>query len=255
MTNKTNTTSSGIYFDDGGSGTLPIIFLHSLAGNSGQWTAQLRHLRQTRRAIAIDLRGHGRSSFEGDFAIEAMARDADELANQLGLERFVLVGHSMGGCVAVAYAGAHPDRLAGLYLVDPSGDSTQMPAEEIQGYLGGLQSDNYGPMIEGYWMQILDQSTPETEETVMNDLRQTPQSTVVAASKALFNYNPVPDLNSYGGPKFSLITRFNQTPVGLTNLMPDLPHQLIDGTSHWLQMDKPQVFNDLLDRWLADVAP
>lgn len=254
MTMATTTTISGIYFDDGGSGSQPIIFLHSLAGNTNQWSAQLNHLRSTHRAIAIDLRGHGRSSSDEDFSIESMAQDVLEVVNQLGIERFILAGHSMGGSVAIAYAGAHPDRLAGLLLVDPSGDSTQMPVEEIQGYLGALESDAYVPMIEGYWQQILEGSTSETQEIVMTDLRNTAKDTVVGVSKALFNYNPVPHLISYDGPKFSMITRFNQTPVSLHNLVPDLPHQLLSGTSHWLQMDKPQEFNELLDNWLASLT-
>ncbi|MHA1964047.1 MAG: alpha/beta fold hydrolase, partial [Candidatus Thorarchaeota archaeon] len=126
--------TSNIYIDDGGDGSLPVVFVHSLAGNTQQWSAQLRHIRTTRRGIALDLRGHGQSSSpeNDDYAIDSMAQDIQMVIDQLGIQRFILVGHSLGGSVAVAYAGAYPQRVAGLLLVDPSGDSTQMPVEEVQ---------------------------------------------------------------------------------------------------------------------------
>ena len=125
---------SNIFVDDGGAGSVPVVFIHSLAGNTQQWSAQLNHIRTTRRAIALDLRGHGQSlpPANGDYAIDSMAQDIQMAIDQLGVERFILVGHSMGGSVAGAYAGAYPERVAGLLLVDPSGDSTQMPVEEVQ---------------------------------------------------------------------------------------------------------------------------
>ena len=50
-----------LHADDGGSGGVPVVFIHSYAGDTTHWTAQLAHLRKTRRAIALDLRGHGQS--------------------------------------------------------------------------------------------------------------------------------------------------------------------------------------------------
>lgn len=254
MQNQKKTFLSGIYIDDGGSGLLPVIFLHSLAGNTNQWAAQLNHVRQTRRAIAIDLRGHGRSSSNGNLTIESMAQDVHDIVNELDIERFILVGHSMGGSVAVAYAGTYPQQVAGLLLVDPSGDSTQIPIEEVQQYLGALESDAYVNVIEGYWHQILAGSTEATQATVISDLRQTSKTTVVSVSKALFSYNPMADLSRYDGPKLSVTTPLNEAPFSLHQLAPNLPHQMVTGTGHWLHMDKPQQFNEILDNWLASVA-
>lgn len=244
---------SNIYFDDGGTGSAPVIFIHSLAGNTQQWSAQLNHVRTTRRAIALDLRGHGQSlsPADGDYGIDSMAQDVQIVVEQLGLERFILVGHSMGGSVAVAYAGAYPERVTGLLLVDPSGDSTQLPAEEMQQYLGALESDAYSTVIEGYWNQILTGSTEMTETKVMQDLRDTPKATVVGVFQELFSYNPVPALKGYNGPKLSVITALNETPVSLHNLVPNLPHKKITGTGHWLQMDKPEEFNRIMDDFIA----
>lgn len=242
---------TGLFIDDGGSGGLPIVFLHSLAGNVGQWSAQLDYFRQDRRALAIDLPGHGRSDSDGDYAIESMARKIRVAIREQGIERFVLVGHSMGGSVASAVAGENPEQLAALLLVDPSGDSTQMPQEEVQGYLGALRSPAYQGVVEEYWQSILQGSTDQTKAQVMKDLRQTAKETVVGVSEELFNFNPVPSLKRYDGPIFSLITRFNEFPNSLHNLYPVIAHVKIDGTGHWLQMDKPAEVNAVLSRWLV----
>lgn len=246
---------SNIYIDDGGVDSVPAVFIHSLAGNTQQWSVQLNHIRTTRRAVALDLRGHGQSlpPANGDYAIESMAQDIQMVVDQLGIERFILVGHSMGGSVAGAYAGTYPERVAGLLLVDPSGDSTQMPVEEVQQYLGALGSEAYSSVVEGYWSQILTGSAETTEAKVMQDLRDTSKATVVGVFKELFKYNPVPALERYDGPRLSVITSLNETPFSLHELVSDLPHKMITGTGHWLQLDKPEEFNRTMDDFLAAV--
>ncbi len=247
---------SNIYIDDGGNGSVPVVFVHSLAGNTQQWSAQLNHIRITRRAVALDLRGHGQSlpTANDDYAIESMAQDIQTVVDRLGIERFILVGHSMGGSVAGAYAGTNPERVVGLLLVDPSGDSTQMPAEEVQQYLGALESEAYSSVVEGYWSQILAGSAETTEAKVIQDLRDTSKATVVGVFKELFKYNPVPTLERYDGPKLSVITSLNETPFGVHNLVSDLPHEVITGTGHWLQLDKPEEFNRIMDDFLTSIG-
>ena len=242
-----------IFIDDGGAGSMPVVFVHSLAGNTQQWSAQLSHFRTTRRAVALDLRGHGQSSSptDGDYEMNTLAQDVHAVVEKLGIEKFILVGHSMGGGVAVSYAATYPQRVAGLLLVDPPGDSTQMPVEDVQQYIGAMESDAYLNIIEGYWNHILTGATETTQTQVMQDLRNTPKTTVVGASKALFNFNPVAALGRYHGPKLSVITPINETPFGLHKLVPDLPHVMITDTGHWLQMDKPEEFNQILDNFLT----
>jgi len=259
VTNKGENTMSGkisnIYIDDAGNGALPVIFLHSLAGNTQQWSAQLSHIRTTRRAIALDLRGHGQSASpeNDDYAIESMVEDVQTVVEQLGIERFILVGHSMGGSVAGAYASIYPERVAGLLLVDPSGDSTQMPFEEVQQYIGALESEAYPNVVGGYWSQILTGSTETTQVKVMQDLHDTPKATVVGVFKELLKYNPALALERYDGPKLSVITSINETPFSVHNLVANLPHKVITGTGHWLHLDKPREYNQIMDEFLLSI--
>ena len=245
-----------LYADDGGTGdSLPVVFLHSLAGNASQWSAQLEHMRPHRRAVALEWRGHGRSGMpdDEDYSFPAMAADVAEAVERLRLGRFVLIGHSGGGLVALQYAAEHPERVTGLLLVDPAGDARQVPPEQMESLMAGLDSDAYAETIEGYWRLLLSGSVPEVQERVLADLEATPKETVVGFFRAQMEYDPLPALRRYRGPKLSVITPVNDAPFGLHNLGANLPHTTFTGTGHWLQMDKPDEFNRLLDDFVARV--
>lgn len=240
--------------DDGGRGGLPVVFAHSTAGSSAHWAHQLTHLRPTRRAVAFDLRGHGRSESpsDDDYSISSMAADVHAVVDALRIPRFVLVGHSLGGGVALTYAGAHPDRIAGLLLLDPIGDGTQFPSEEVQDFLSKLESD-YTGMIQGYWDQIAGPDS-SIRERLRADLRATPRETVVGAFRAVMRFDPHPVLGRYRGPTLSIVTPHNNEPFSLHRLGQGFPHRIVQGTGHWIQLDKPDVMNEILDEFLETVS-
>ena len=244
-----------LHVDDGGRGGVPVVFLHSLAGHSGQFAGQLEHLRGTRRAVALDLRGHGRSPApaDSDYSIPAMARDVAAAVDGLALERFVLVGHSMGGLVAVAYAGQHPERVAGLLLLDPSGNARKVAPGVMSGFLAALESD-YAATIEGYWERILAGSRPAAHDSVLADLRATPRATVAGVFRGLLAFDPGDALRRYRGPMLSIITPLNEGATTLHALVPALPTRMVTGTGHWLQMDKPAQINAAIDEFLGTVV-
>src|SRR3712207_4302400 len=180
---------------------LPVVFLHSSAGNASQWSAQLEHLRPRRRAVALEWRGHGRSGSpaDGDYSFPAMAADVNEAVDRLGIERFVLVGHSGGGLVALEYAADRQERVAGLLLADPAGDARQVPSEQMEPLLAGLASDAYAQTIGQYWEFLLTGSDAAVRERVMADLRSTPKEAVVGFFRAHREYDPLRALRRYGG--------------------------------------------------------
>lgn len=244
-----------INIDDGGMGGLPVVFVHSLAGNAAQWSMQLDHLRKERRAVAFDLRGHGLSDLpsDGDYWVESMAEDIDIVARSLDLKRFVLVGHSLGASVSIAYAGDNPHRVKGLLLVDPSGDGRALPEEIIEPFLAGLHSDDYRRTIGDYWQTLLVGSSQVVRERVMRDLYATPKDVVADAFRDSLLFDPVSMLNRYPGPTLSVISPLNNAPYSLHNLVSDLPIIKISGTGHWLQMDRPDEFNRILDQFLLSL--
>ncbi|AKQ64986.1 Menaquinone biosynthesis related protein, putative DHNA-CoA thioesterase [Myxococcus hansupus] len=241
--------------DDGGVGGLPVVFVHSSAGNTTHWAAQLAHLRKRRRAVALDLRGHGKSELprDGGFSVEDFAQDVGSVVEGLGLQRFVLVGHSLGGAVCVAYAGAHPERVAGLFLLDPASDGRMIPEEQAQGWMGVLATEAWSAVVEEAWAPMLAPSRPEVRERVLAEMRATSQASVRGGLGALLTFDPVAPLRAYRGPRLSVVTAFNEDPGSYHRLVPALPHEKVEGTGHWVQLDAPDTVNALLDGFLSTV--
>ncbi len=90
-----------------------------------------------------------------------------------------------------------------------------MPVEEVQQYLGALESQAYSNVVKGYWSQLLTGSSETTRAKAMQDLRDTPKATIVSVFKELLKYNPAPALERYDGPKLSVITAINETPFSV----------------------------------------
>jgi pimeloyl-ACP methyl ester carboxylesterase len=239
------------------SGLTPVVFVHSLAGNRSQWAAQLTHLRERRRAVAIDLRGHGDSdpASDGDYSLDAMAQDVAAVVDQLEIQRFILAGHSMGGGVIAKYAGRHPDRVAGLMFVDPIGDQRKV-RDEIDAFVQMLAPETYEPWIESFFGAILANSQPQVREQVMLDLKATPREAVVGVYEEMVTFDPVMTLRPYRdkGPMVTIISDFNDFPFSLHNILPEMDSRKMTGTSHWLQMDRPREFNRYMDEFLASVG-
>jgi pimeloyl-ACP methyl ester carboxylesterase len=243
-----------LHVDEGGSGNMAVVFVHAFGGNTTHWAAQLEHLRKRRRAVLLDLRGHGLSQppADGDYGMVSMAGDIDAVVNKIGLPKFILMGHSMGGSVAIAYADLHPERVAGLLLVD-AGDARQISEGQRQEYIKVLESDAYADVMENYFDQMLTGSVPGVRAKVMQEIRNMPKEMALSLVKEQFRFDPLPALIRYKGPKLAVVIPTNDMPYSLHNLVPDLPLKVVTGTSHWLHLDKPEEFNRILDEFLRRV--
>jgi pimeloyl-ACP methyl ester carboxylesterase len=96
----------------------PMVLLHALAEDERTWHGVLPQLAQSNRVYALDMRGHGASDFPGDYSFELMRDDVVGFLGAVGLDRCVLIGHSMGGTVSFLVAEAIPHRLTHLILED-----------------------------------------------------------------------------------------------------------------------------------------
>lgn len=111
------------YRDEGPRDALPIILLHGSNADLSTWEPWAEALRIDHRVIRFDQAGHGLTGSAGDadYSRDGFVEDIAAFADAVGLERFVIGGNSMGGSHAVGFAIAHPERVAGLILVDAGG--------------------------------------------------------------------------------------------------------------------------------------
>lgn len=96
----------------------PLVLLHALGENSTDWAEVMPALARGRRVYALDLRGHGRSDWPGEYSLELMRADVLRFLDVLGLGTVDLIGHSMGGVVAYLLAQERPGRVSRLVLED-----------------------------------------------------------------------------------------------------------------------------------------
>lgn len=96
----------------------PLVILHGLFGFSDNWTTHAKRLADYFRVITVDLRNHGKSPWSDNVSYRSMAEDIYELCNELQLSEILLLGHSMGGKVAMYFAQEHEELLEKLIVVD-----------------------------------------------------------------------------------------------------------------------------------------
>lgn len=115
-----------------------LIILHGLFGSERNWTRVARILTEHCTVIIPDMRNHGQSSHHSEHTIEAMRRDIEELSDDLNLKKFFLLGHSMGGYVAMDYVLNHPGRISGLIVEDIAPRS--YPNQNLLAIIEAMQS-------------------------------------------------------------------------------------------------------------------
>jgi len=129
-----------LHYQEWGSESAPVILMLHGFGLSGHMFDEFAERAQHRyRLIALDQRGHGDSEWakDGDYSREAFVRDLENFREALGLDRFVLMGHSMGGLNAVAYTAKHPDHVRALILVDVGPEAARQGVDNIRRFVQG----------------------------------------------------------------------------------------------------------------------
>jgi pimeloyl-ACP methyl ester carboxylesterase len=245
-----------LHIDSRGSGGQPVLFTHSFAGDVSHWHPTLEHLKRTRRALAFDFSGHGRSpGAVGAYSVAELAKDIAEVADTAQLDRFVLVGHSLGAAVAAEFAGSHARRVKALVLVDAPPAPGAIPPAQIQQLHAAVARDPF-PVIEQFWtQQMLIDTRAEVKQKLLAGLRAMTRKAAAELTDASLDYDARPALLRYSssgnaGPMFAIVTARNDAPLSLHHAVPGFRHVVIRGTGHWIHLDKPDEFNKALDGFL-----
>ena len=135
-----------ITFDVGGEGKTALVFIHGWSCDRGYWSEQIPRFMKDYKIVAIDLPGHGASgSSRADWSLQGFGEDVKQVVNFLGLEKVVLIGHSMGGPVALEAAGLMPGKVAAVIGVDTFIDADwEIDEGEWAKWIGSLEADFVG---------------------------------------------------------------------------------------------------------------
>ena len=159
---------------DRGCGDRALVFLHYFAGSSRAWAPVMDRLADY-RCIALDLRGFGDSDGPATgYAVNDSADDVAALIASLGLARYGLIGHSMGGKIALALAARRPPGLEALLLIAPSPPTPEPILDDVRAHLLASRGDRASAEDTARAIMMAGPGTPAFAQVVEDNLRTAP---------------------------------------------------------------------------------
>lgn len=244
----------------------PLVLINGWTGDHGIFTPQIAHFARSRRVVAVNLRGHGASDApEQDYTMAGFADDIAWQCGQLGLQKPVVIGHSLGGAIALELCGRYPDLASGMVMID----SIVMPpaimreSPELRALLEGIGGPNYLAVSRANaWDIGCDFDDPARrkmiyETYILPPCEKTPQHVAYSAIENFaLNYDATPAAEACRIPM-----AYISADVPLVNMARDLerlqkicPQLVIAKTmlaGHFNTIEVADQVNAMLDRFLA----
>lgn len=253
-----------LFYERGGEGP-PVVLIHGLADDHRLWRYQIPALQDRFTTIAIDLRGHGRSSKPaGPYSVPLFAADVLALLDQLDIERASLVGLSMGGGTSQTFALAYPDRVRSLALLSTSSDFVQKTRDRFHARAELAEREGMVPemvesMVERWFTPRFREEHPdEVEQTRATVLANNPFA-FAASARANSERNWTDRLGEIrcpvlfvGGAEDPGDAR--RSAAAFEQGLPDVEIHILEDASHLLPVEQPERTNGLLRRFLSDTA-
>jgi pimeloyl-ACP methyl ester carboxylesterase len=242
-----------LYSSSAGSGPT-IVFVHGWTCDTSSWREQVPAFEDDYRVITLDLPGHGRSGSpaQGDFSMDLFARAVEAVRAEAGADRIVLVGHSMGVPVIRQYAITYPDRVAGLVAVDGPLDLRAFGAAQGGGTPPAMTREMREGMIRGMFVP---ETPADLQAHILSMMLGTPEATANGAAAAMFD-PAIRTADVIEAPALAVVAGTAELPdVAATKaIVPQFEARQVEGTGHFLMMEKPAEFNRLLEEFLQHIA-
>jgi len=243
-----------IHYRAGGRGPVALVFVHGWLVDGRIWEPTLRRFAPRFRVVALDLAGHGTSGNErARWSVEAFAGDVAAVVEALGLQRVVLVGHSMAGAITVSAARRLGPRVELLVPVDTLNDADwDLPPEVWEQFFAGLRAD-FPTQVEAFFRGMLSApgTPPEVLDAIVAQARAAAPVPAVAMLEAARDYDLRADLRALTLPVHAINTDLNPTKVEANRrYCPGFELELLPGSGHWPQLEQPRAFGDALERVL-----
>jgi pimeloyl-ACP methyl ester carboxylesterase len=250
-----------------------------MAGTSDNWSGVLESLAQHHTVIAPDLPGHGASAGgRGDYSLGSLATGLRDLLLMLGHERATLVGHSLGGGIAMQFAYQFPEMVERLVLVSSGGlgpevspilraaalpgadlfiSATARAGQTAGGVIGrGLSTLGLkpGPDVAEVARGYASLAEPRRRKAFLATLRSVigTEGQQISASDRLYLAEAVPVLIVWGARDPIIPARHGED---AHRALPGSQLEIFEGAGHMLQMEQPGRFIAVLERFLAENDP
>jgi len=243
---KIKSNGTQIHVTQQGNGELALVFLHYYGGSSRTWDLVANELADQYRIVAMDFRGWGASDGPTDgYRIADLAADAEGVIHALGLQRYVLVGHSMGGKVAQLIASRRPSGLEGLVLVAPSPPSpTILPDEQRAMLTGAYQSRESVEFVIDHVLTARTLDAALREQVIEDSVKGAPQAKAAWPNVAM-REDITAQVTSINAPTIVISGALDKVdPVATlqTELLPRIPHaamHVLPGVGHLSPLEAP----------------
>lgn len=235
-----------------------IVLIHCWCGNRSFWKNQVDELARDHEVVTFDLPGHGESGrARSTWTVDGLGADVAALCEQLDLEDVILVGHSMGGPVALCAAARMQGRVRGIIAVDTLHDADRgMTKEQIEPFAAGLERD-FAAAMAGTIPAML---PPDADAALKQWLIDEAVKTDHAAAIALIRSFPTLDiqalLRNAGAPIRGINSAGSPWPtnVAANRKYADFDAVVMTGVGHYPHLERPGEFNEHLERWIAALS-
>lgn len=242
-------TGAALRYEVSGEGEPTIVFVHGWSCHRLYWSEQIQRFRQVRRVVAIDLAGHGESDAgRTDWSMEAFGQDVVRVCDKLQLQEIVLVGHSMGGPVALEAARKLGKRVVAIVGVDTLHDvSKPFPPDQAAAFLASLRAD-FPKSVDTFVREhlFLPGTDPKLVDLVANRMSARPPEVAIPAMEALLAYDAGAALGALDVPVHCINTA---TPTNLAANQarnPRFTAVAMEGVGHFPMLEAPERFARLL---------
>lgn len=233
----------------------PLVVLHGLLGNVDNWKSQIKGWAASRRVIAIDLRNHGRSPHAAGMSYAAMSADVLKTLDQLALERFDLLGHSMGGKVAISIARLAAERVAALIVADIAPVAYQHSHAKVFNALEAVARAQPATRREADAVMAAHVDTAPVRLFLATNLVRDPaqggMTLRIGLSHIMAGYadiiGPPAGLGAYSGPALVLRGECSDyvseaSLPAVKAVLPSARVLTLEGAGHWLHAEAPEAF-------------
>lgn len=239
-----------IYYDVKGEGDVNLVFVHCWSCDRSYWDEQVDYFTDKYRIVTIDLAGHGKSDMiRADYTIANFAKDVKAVVNKLNLDEIILIGHSMGGPVALEAALMMSDKTLGLIGIDTFNDIDKQPtADEFNQIKNYFSTDFYNKTKQYITSMFYPEADSLIIEKVSEDMASAPKKVAMSSIKSLYYYYDIDSFKKLEIPVRSLQgDLFNTDTEVLENNCEDYDIITLEGYGHFLMLENPQLFNEKLN--------